>query len=127
MSDHRKIHSPEHQVGMHRPPASYRPACYVEDAADVTERGEVTEGWPSGVKPGLRNPFHDAGRGCGAASTPAIWADTKRLTPGCSGCARARRSLEVAAGISGQYDEPFAWRDLEPTVTWYEKLFRVGA
>lgn len=95
-----------------------RPACYVERDGDVTERG---------AGPGQRNPFHDAGRGCGAASTPELWADTLRLTPGCLGCARARRALEVAAGISGTYDAPFAWKEVEATVPWYEKLFKVVA
>jgi hypothetical protein len=104
-----------------------RPACFVEDDSLVTARGEVTEGWPLGVKPGLRNPFHDAGRGCGAASTPELWADTLRHTSGCAGCARARRALEVAAGISGQYDAPFSWKDAEPSVPWYERYFRLGA
>jgi hypothetical protein len=87
-----------------------RPACYVSDYAQVTERGEVTEGWPSGVKPGTRNPFHDAGRACGAASTPSVWASTISLTPGCRGCQRARRAHEVAAGVAGQYDNAFEWK-----------------
>lgn len=90
-----------------------RPACYIEDPALVTERGAVVEGWAAGVKPGVRNPFADAGRACGAASTPALWQDTLRHTPGCWGCQRARRAMEVRAGISGQYDDAFSWK--EPT------------
>ena len=97
MSD-RKIHSAEHQAPMHV--MRGRPACFVEEGQPVTERGEVAEGWALGVKPGLRNPFHDRGRSCGAASTPALWQDTLRHTPGCRGCQRATRALAISAGIA---------------------------
>lgn len=83
-----------------------RPACYVEGDARVTERG--VEGW--GARPGVRNPFWDLGRACGAASTPAVWATTITHTPGCHGCQRARRAHEVAAGIAGQDDNAFEWK-----------------
>jgi hypothetical protein len=125
MMTDREIHSPELQTGMHIPKS--RPACYVEAGQPAPERGAVTEGWPLGVKPGLRNPFHDNGRSCGAATTPALWQDTLRHTPGCLSCARARRALELAAGISGQYDAPFDWTEVEETVPWYEKMFPVKA
>lgn len=97
MSD-REIHSPELQTGMHIPTS--RPACYVEGGQQVTERGAVTEGWPLGVRPGLRNSFHDRGRACMAASTPAVWRDTLRHNPLCRGCSRAARALALSAGIA---------------------------
>ena len=94
----RQIHSAEHQKPMHV--MRGRPACFVEEGQPVTERGEATEGWPMGVKPGVRNPFHDRGRSCMAASTPALWQDTLRHTPGCFKCMRAARALAVSAGIA---------------------------
>lgn len=96
MMDHRKLHSPEYQTGMHINRA--RPACFVADAAEVTDRGQVMEGYPAGIKPGLRNVFWDRGRACGNAVTPAVWARTLRHTPGCAACARARRSAELSSG-----------------------------
>ena len=74
-----------------------RPACWTFD--DTSERGIKTEGWSLGAKPGLRNPFFDNGRACGLASSAEIWHTALRLTPSCAGCARARRGLDIAAGI----------------------------
>jgi hypothetical protein len=104
---HSKIHAAEHQKPMHV--MRGRPACWTDDA---TPRA-----------PG----FHDHGRACGAAMTPAVWQVTLRHTPGCSSCARARRALELAAGISGQYDAPFVWEEVERTVPWFERYFRLEA
>ena len=95
MSD-RAIHAPEYQTGMHQPAA--RPACWTDWTP--TERGQVVEGWASGVKPGRRNPFWDRGRACGCAATPDLWRDTLRHTPGCVGCSRAIRGLQVASGVA---------------------------
>jgi hypothetical protein len=81
MADHRKIHSAEIQTGMHIPPASYRPACWTDDA---TPRAPT---------------FHDHGRACGAAMTPAVWQVTLEHTPGCSLCQRASRALALCAGV----------------------------
>jgi hypothetical protein len=84
MTDHSKIHSAEIQVGMVVHAA--RPACWTETA---TPRA-----------PG----FWDDGRSCGAAMTPAVWQVTIAHTPGCRTggitCARARRALELSAGIA---------------------------
>lgn len=87
----REIHSAEHQKPMKLHTA--RPACHTDTA---TPRA-----------PG----FHDDGRSCGAAMNPDVWQVTLRHTPGCRSCARSRRALELAAGVSGQYDAPFAWRE----------------
>lgn len=106
MSD-RKIHSPEHQQPMKLHIG--RPACWTEE---VTPRA-----------PG----FWDDGKACGAAMTPAVWQVTLAHTPKCLGCARARRALEIAAGISGQYDAPFDWTEIERTVPWYERMFAAKA
>jgi hypothetical protein len=74
----RQIHSPEHQkpMAVHKS----KPACWTDTA---TPRA-----------PG----FHDHGRSCGAAMTPAVWHVTLRHTPGCSGCQRAARALALCAG-----------------------------
>lgn len=90
----RAIHSPQYQIGMHIP--HRKPACFTE--TDTSPRGEIVEGWPHGVKPGLRNPFHDSGRSCQNASTPELWAIALIHTPGCFSCARAKRALDIAAG-----------------------------
>jgi hypothetical protein len=82
---HNDIHMPEAQGGMK--PHTAKPGCYTLMAS---ERGEVVMGWPQGVKPGLRNPFFDKGRTCGAALTEALWKEHSRLTTGCRGCARGR-------------------------------------
>lgn len=74
------------------------PACWTD--GNPSPRGQVTDGWPEGVKPGLRNPFFDSGRSCANARTPELWTATLRLTPLCRGCSRARRGLEIAAGIT---------------------------
>ena len=99
----REIHSAEHQTGMHLPAAGYRPACWTDTA---TPRA-----------PG----FWDDGKACGVAMTPAVWQVTLKHTPGCSGCARARRAKELSAGISSQYDAPFDWEEIARAVPWYER------
>lgn len=104
---HNKIHSAEHQKPMVVHIA--KPACWTEDA---TPRA-----------PG----FWDDGKACGAAMTPTVWQVTLTHTPGCLGCARARRSAEISAGISDQYDTPFAWKEVAGTVPWYERYFRLEA
>jgi hypothetical protein len=86
--DHRAIHAPEFQKGYHLP--KEKPACWTTVAVD---KGEVTEGWPLGVKPGLRNPFHLNGRYCGSAMSYELWATATRLTPPCLGCARGRPAM----------------------------------
>lgn len=85
---HTRIHSPEHQHGM--PLHTAKPACFTLIAS---ERGEVAEGWPLGVRPGMRNPFWDKGRTCGAAQDEYQWEEHKRHTSGCVGCARGREPL----------------------------------
>lgn len=90
----RAVHSPQYQTGHHVP--SRRPACFSE--SDTSPRGDVAEGWPHGVKPGIRNPFADNGRSCQNASTPELWATALALTPTCLGCQRAQRGLDIAAG-----------------------------
>jgi hypothetical protein len=77
---HNKIHSAEHQTGMHV--MRGRPACWTEEA---TPRA-----------PG----FWDDGKACGAAMTPAVWQVTLRHTPGCALCQRAARALALCAGIA---------------------------
>jgi hypothetical protein len=42
---------------------------------------------------------HDHGMSCGNAADPATWAVNLHHTPGCDGCARARRALQIAAGM----------------------------
>jgi hypothetical protein len=80
MTDHREIHSAEHQQPMvlH----TSKPACWT---AAATPRA-----------PG----FWDNGRACGAAMTPAVWQVTLRHTPSCSGCRRASRALALCAGVA---------------------------
>ena len=85
-SDHRAIHSPEYQTGMHLNTKD-RPACWTTVAE---EKGQVVEGWPAGVKPGIRNPFHLNGIQCGNAMTEELWETCLWHTPLCSGCARGR-------------------------------------
>jgi hypothetical protein len=102
-----EIHSPEHQAPMHV--MRGRPACWT-DAATPRAPG-----------------FWDDGKSCGAAMTPAVWQVTLQHTAGCASCARARRALELAAGISGQYDAPFDWAEIARTVPWYERYFRLEA
>jgi hypothetical protein len=43
-----------------------RPACYL--TTEPTPRGQVSEGWKDGAKPGMRNPFW---RRAGSAATRA--------------------------------------------------------
>lgn len=88
MNDHRALHSPEYQTGMNIHRA--RPACFDDTKQPLTERGQVTVGWPGGVKPGMRNPFHDNGRACGQALTQRVWEHNLEHTPLCRGCARGR-------------------------------------
>lgn len=71
------------ETSMHIP--TRRPACWTTAR---TERGQVVEGWPEGVKPGMRNPFWDQGRTCGQAMTAELWATCLFHTPTCAGCAR---------------------------------------
>lgn len=91
----RAIHSPQYQIGMHI--SQRKPACFTE--TDTSPRGEIVEGWPDGVKPGLRCVFFDQGRSCGCATTLEQWEITKAHTPLCDGCARAKRGLDIAAGL----------------------------
>lgn len=93
--DDRAIHAKEHQTEMHVP--LRRPACWTD--SDTSPRGEVVMGCPLGVKPGLRNPFHDLGRSCQNASTLEQWETALALTPSCADCARAKRGLDIAAGL----------------------------
>lgn len=90
----RVIHSPQYQIGMHI--SQRKPACFTE--TDTSPRGDIVEGWPDGVKPGLRNPFEDNGRSCQNASTPELWAVALIHTPGCLGCQRSQRALDIADG-----------------------------
>lgn len=80
MTDHRRQHSADLQTGMHIHAA--RPACWTDTA---TPRA-----------PG----FHDDGRACGGAMTPAVWQVTLQHTPSCRGCARAARALALCAGTA---------------------------
>lgn len=66
---------------MHVPLA--KPACWT----DIVPEPRVGWAW-------------DKGRGCGQARDPETWAVNIRHTPGCMGCARARRSFDVRAGIA---------------------------
>jgi len=43
----------------------------------------------------------DQGRACMNASSPALWADLLRHTPGCQGCSRAKRAHEAYWHDSG--------------------------
>src|SRR3954469_16489854 len=94
MTECLNIHSKEFRTGMNI--HSSKPACWTD--SNTSPRGDVVEGWPHGVKPGLRNPFHDLGRSCGCASTLEQWETTLALTPSCTDCARGRRGLDIASG-----------------------------
>lgn len=59
-----------------------RPACWTD--GEPTPRAEA---------------FFDRGRSCGQAASPATWAAALFHTPGCKGCSRARRGLDVSAGV----------------------------
>lgn len=71
--DHRKIHSPQHQISMHLPVR--RPACWATEAVAKA--------------PG----FHMDGKYCGSAMSYELWATAVRLTPSCIGCARGRPAM----------------------------------
>lgn len=70
MTDHREIHSPDMQRGMHVP--TFRPACYAVDNPP----------WP-----------------CAAAETPDLWAALTAHTPGCEGCAKSRWAQDEYWGL----------------------------
>lgn len=72
MDDHRRLHSPQYQTGMHR--ALARPACYVAEGGPVP--------WP-----------------CGAAETPDLWAVLTTHSPSCSGCAKSRLASDIYWGV----------------------------
>ena len=42
--------------------------------------------------------FHDQGMSCAQGLSAALWVWARRLTPGCAGCSRLRRALDVSAG-----------------------------
>jgi hypothetical protein len=65
-----------------------RPACYL--TTEPTPRGQVSEGWKDGAKPGMRNPFWMEGRICGQAISRETWQWHLELTPGCRNCTRGR-------------------------------------
>ena len=84
---HTRVHAPEHQDGGHV--HMDRPACYVP-VGPISTRGEVVAGWPDGVQPGMRNPFHLQGVMCGCATTAETWNSLISSTPRCLGCMRGR-------------------------------------
>jgi hypothetical protein len=92
LMDHTRVHAPEHQTGRHVHRG--RPACYVP-IGPVGPRGEITAGWPDGVQPGMRNPFHGQGIMCGCAITVQTWHSLIASTPNCLGCMRGRTAEGV--------------------------------
>jgi hypothetical protein len=73
MADHRKIHSPQHQTGMHL--MKGRPACWATEAVAKA--------------PG----FYLDGKYCGSAMSFELWATALAHTPECLGCRRGRPAM----------------------------------
>jgi hypothetical protein len=71
MRDHRGIHAPEHQRGMHV--HAERPACFSDQRL-----------------PKAGAPFWLEGAVCGCAMTMQTWLSLLSTTPLCRGCERGR-------------------------------------